>query len=75
MAVLTARRFLPVFGKAELGKRLKMLVVLHSYFIQLNLSGGAVIPKYICSIFFVLLWVGYLTLSGLQAYGHIKWQI
>ncbi|CAF3193790.1 unnamed protein product [Rotaria sp. Silwood2] len=36
--------------------------------------GGPTIPKYICSIFFVLLWVGYLTLSGLQAYGHIKWQ-
>ncbi|CAF0956523.1 unnamed protein product [Adineta ricciae] len=36
--------------------------------------GGPTIPKYVCSIFFVLLWVGYLTLSGLQAYGHIKWQ-
>ncbi|CAF1356992.1 unnamed protein product, partial [Rotaria sordida] len=34
--------------------------------------GGPTIPKYICSIFFVLLWVGYLTLSCLQAYGHIK---
>ncbi|CAF3856523.1 unnamed protein product [Rotaria sp. Silwood1] len=54
MTVLTLRRFLGVFGKAELG--------------------GPAIPKYICSIFFVILWIGYLTLSGLQAYGHIKWQ-
>ncbi|CAF1315131.1 unnamed protein product [Rotaria sordida] len=54
MVVLTLRRFLGVFGKAELG--------------------GPTIPKYICSIFFVILWIGYLTLSGLQAYGHIKWQ-
>ncbi|CAF3693875.1 unnamed protein product [Rotaria socialis] len=35
--------------------------------------GGPVIPKYVCSIFFICLWIGYLTLSGLQAYGHIKW--
>lgn len=35
--------------------------------------GGPTIPKYACAVFFVLLWVGYLTLSGLQAYGHIKW--
>ncbi|CAF1024205.1 unnamed protein product [Rotaria sordida] len=54
MVVLTLRRFLGVFGKAELG--------------------GPTIPKYICSIFFVILWIAYLTLSGLQAYGHIKWQ-
>ncbi|CAF1399080.1 unnamed protein product [Rotaria sordida] len=54
MIVLTFRRFLGIFGKAELG--------------------GPTIAKYICSIFFVLLWIGYLTLSGLQAYGHIKWQ-
>ncbi|UJR09574.1 hypothetical protein I4U23_013809 [Adineta vaga] len=55
MTVLILRRYLGVFGKAELG--------------------GPTIPKYLCSIFFVLLWIGYLTLSGLQAYGHIKWQI
>ncbi|CAF1575545.1 unnamed protein product [Rotaria sordida] len=53
MIVLIFRRFLGIFGKAELG--------------------GPTIPKYICSIFFVLLWIGYLTLTGLQAYGHIKW--
>ncbi|CAF1313946.1 unnamed protein product, partial [Rotaria sordida] len=52
MIVLILRRYLGVFGKAELG--------------------GPIIPKYICSIFFVILWVAYLTLSGLQAYGHIK---
>ncbi|CAF0808736.1 unnamed protein product [Rotaria sordida] len=54
MTVLILRRYLSVFGKAELG--------------------GPTIPKYLCSIFFILLWIGYLTLSGLQAYGHIKWQ-
>ncbi|CAF2384962.1 unnamed protein product [Rotaria sp. Silwood2] len=54
MSVLILRRYLGVFGKAELG--------------------GPAIPKYLCSIFFILLWIGYLTLSGLQAYGHIKWQ-
>ncbi|CAF1160456.1 unnamed protein product [Rotaria sordida] len=53
MIVLIFRRFLGIFGKAELG--------------------GPTIPKYICSIFFVLLWIGYLTLTGLQAYGYIKW--
>lgn len=54
MTVLTLRRFVGFFGKAELG--------------------GPTIPKFGCAIFFILLWVGYLTLSGLQAYGHIKWQ-
>jgi len=54
MTILILRRYLSVFGKAELG--------------------GPAIPKYICSAIFVLLWVGYLTLSGLQAYGHITWQ-
>ncbi|CAF2065948.1 unnamed protein product [Rotaria magnacalcarata] len=53
MILLTLRRFLGVFGKAELG--------------------GPTIPKYACSIFFVFLWICYLTLSGLQAYGHIYW--
>ncbi|CAF4934227.1 unnamed protein product [Rotaria sp. Silwood1] len=51
MIVLTLRRFLGVFGKAELG--------------------GPTIPKYICSIFFLILWIAYLTLSSLQAYGYI----
>ncbi|CAF4621678.1 unnamed protein product [Rotaria sp. Silwood1] len=54
MIVLILRRYLGVFGKAELG--------------------GPAIPRYLCSTFFILLWIGYLTLSGLQAYGHIKWQ-
>lgn len=36
--------------------------------------GGPTIPKYLCAIFFVILWIGYLTLSGLQAYGHIQWK-
>ncbi|CAF3298531.1 unnamed protein product [Rotaria socialis] len=53
MILLTLRRFLGVFGKAELG--------------------GPTIPKYACSAFFVFLWICYLTLSGLQAYGHIYW--
>ncbi|CAF0903078.1 unnamed protein product [Adineta steineri] len=35
--------------------------------------GGPTIPKYLCSGFFVLLWIGYLVLSSLQAYGYIKW--
>ncbi|CAF1080676.1 unnamed protein product [Adineta steineri] len=54
MTILILRRFLSVFGKAELG--------------------GPTIPKYICSIIFVFLWIGYLTLSSLQAYGYIAWQ-
>ncbi|CAF1353970.1 unnamed protein product [Adineta steineri] len=35
--------------------------------------GGPTIPKYLCSVFFVLLWIGYLVLSSLQAYGYIAW--
>ncbi|CAF1628702.1 unnamed protein product, partial [Adineta ricciae] len=54
MLVLILRRYLSVFGKAELG--------------------GPAIPKYLCSVFFVLLWIVYLALSSLQAYGYIKWQ-
>jgi len=52
LAVIMARRFLPVFGNAELG--------------------GAVVPKWICSMFFLTLWFLYIILSALQAYGHIK---
>jgi len=52
LAVIMARRFLPVFGNAELG--------------------GAVVPKWICSMFFLTLWFLYIILSALQAYDHIK---
>jgi len=72
MIVLILRRYVGFFGKAELGKRQKEKDLLFIYLILF--LGGPTIPKYICSIFFVFLWVGYLTLSGLQAYGHIKWQ-
>ncbi|CAF1312025.1 unnamed protein product [Didymodactylos carnosus] len=53
MAILILRRFLGVFGKAELG--------------------GTKIPKYVCSVIFILLWIIYIGLSCLQAYGYIKW--
>ncbi|CAM4792636.1 unnamed protein product [Rotaria magnacalcarata] len=52
------------------------VLILRRYFSVFGKAelGGPVIPKYVCSIFFIFLWIGYLTLSGLQAYGHIKWQ-
>ena len=51
VATILARRFLPLFGKAELG--------------------GAKVPKWICSVFFLTLWFLYVILSALQAYEHI----
>ena len=34
--------------------------------------GGARGPKIACGIFFVFLWIMYVLLSSLQAYGHIN---
>jgi len=72
MTILILRRYLGFFGKAELGKKKRQKISLSIYLILF--LGGPTIPKYMCSIFFILLWISYLTLSGLQAYGHIKWQ-
>ena len=33
--------------------------------------GGPAIPKYFTAVFFLFLWIVYITLSSLQAYGHI----
>lgn len=51
VATILARRFLPLFGNAELG--------------------GTKVPKWICSVFFLILWFLYIILSALQAYGYI----
>ena len=51
VATILARRFLPLFGNAELG--------------------GTKVPKWICSVFFLILWFLYIILSALQAYGLI----
>ncbi|XP_046365062.2 sodium/calcium exchanger 2-like isoform X2 [Haliotis rufescens] len=34
--------------------------------------GGSKIPKILCAVFLVFLWVFYIIMSSLQAYGHIK---
>ena len=52
IALLMTRRYLGVFGKAELG--------------------GPKVPKIICAIFLIFLWIFYVVLSSLQAYGHIS---
>lgn len=52
IVVLMMRRYLKVFGKAELGGRKGL--------------------KIACAVFFISMWVLYIVLSSLQAYGHIK---
>ncbi|KAL8582386.1 hypothetical protein ACOMHN_042024 [Nucella lapillus] len=52
IGILIARRYLPFFGKAELG--------------------GPTVGKYVSAAIFVTLWVLYVVLCSLQAYGYIK---
>jgi len=52
LALLMARRFLPVFGNAELG--------------------GPTVTKWASSVFFIVLWFLYITLSILQSYKIIS---
>ena len=49
LSVLILRRYIPIFGRGELG--------------------GPSVPKYVTGGLFVALWIIYITVSSLQAYG------
>jgi len=53
VVLLILRRYLSIFGKAELG--------------------GPTIPRVLCSLVFLGLWLIYIALSGLETYKVIKY--
>ena len=52
LLLICARRWLKIFGSAELG--------------------GPTVPKYISATILILLWVAFIVISSLRAYGIVK---